>query len=124
MTGADIRATVAEFATTARRAVDAGFAGVEVHSANGHLLHQFLPADHIPADGGLAAAGRLLTEGADLTALGRPFLANPDLVERLRTGAPVNQVRNRHLMYVGGETGYTDYPALPSGPSAPSAVSA
>ncbi|GLY04077.1 hypothetical protein Acsp01_44560 [Actinoplanes sp. NBRC 101535] len=61
---------------------------------------------------------------ADLTALGRPFLANPDLVERLRTGAPVNQVRNRHLMYVGGETGYTDYPALPSGPSAPSAVSA
>ncbi|MEV1006538.1 alkene reductase [Streptomyces sp. NPDC049881] len=218
MTHDDIRATVADFATAARRAVDAGFAGVEVHSANGYLLHQFLagntnhradaygggiagrirltvevaaavaaaigpertglrispavtangiaeddtdalypalvdalagsglaylhvvhadpdrpvfrairagwrgtlianpvlPLDRLPADGGRAAAERLLAAGADLIALGRPFLANPDLVERLRTGAPVNQVRDAYLMYVGGPTGYTDYPALPA----------
>ncbi|MER7539186.1 hypothetical protein ABTX77_42075, partial [Streptomyces sp. NPDC097704] len=44
--------------------------------------------------------------------LGRPFLANPDLVERLRIGAPINQVRDQGLMYTGGETGYTDYPVL------------
>ena len=51
--------------------------------------------------------------GADLVALGRPFfLANPDPVERLRGGAPLNQVRDRYLMYGGGETGYTDYPTL------------
>lgn len=30
----------------------------------------------------------MLAAGADLVALGRPFLANPDLVERLRRGAP------------------------------------
>lgn len=42
MTLDDISATVADFAAAARRAVDAGFAGVEVHSANGYLLHQFL----------------------------------------------------------------------------------
>ncbi|WP_233358826.1 hypothetical protein [Thermomonospora amylolytica] len=35
-----------------------------------------------------------------------------DLVERLRIGAPLNPVRDEHLMYVGGETGYTDYPFL------------
>ena len=217
MTGEDIRATIADFAAAARRAVDAGFAGVEVHSANGYLLHQFLsentnhrtdayggsvenrirfttevvdvvvqaigpervglrispgntvngidegdagplytalvkavadkglaylhvayadpgqpvyqdirkqwpgtlianpvlPARPIPADGGMRAAERLLAEGADLIALGRPFLANPDLVERLRTGAPVNPVRDTYL-YVGGATGYTDYPTLPA----------
>lgn len=42
MTAEDIRSTIADFADAARNAVEAGFAGVEVHSANGHLLHQFL----------------------------------------------------------------------------------
>ncbi|MET9434734.1 alkene reductase [Streptomyces sp. NPDC006551] len=217
MTLDDIRSTVADFAAAARNARDAGFAGVEVHAANGQLLHQFMAQDtnhrtdgyggppagrvrfvievvravaeaigpervglrispeatfngidegdteriypalvdaladtgpaylHIefadpdqplyqdlrkrwqgtlianpalgwgqplPADGGRLAGERLLAEGADLIALGRAFLANPDLVERLRIGAPLNQVRDRHMMYVGGETGYTDYPTL------------
>ncbi|MCJ1676401.1 alkene reductase [Streptomyces sp. APSN-46.1] len=217
MTLREIRSTVADFATAARNAITAGFAGVEVHGANGYLLHQFLgqgtnrrtdayggPVAHrirflvevveavaaaigpqrvgvrispgvtangmdegdtsaiypalvhalagrglayvhvvfadpdqplfhevrrawggtlianpvlgwgqpLPADGGRAAGERLLAAGADLISLGRPFLANPDLVERLRTGAPVNQVREAYLMYVGGETGYTDYPML------------
>ncbi|MEV7087509.1 alkene reductase [Streptomyces sp. NPDC093085] len=216
MTSADIRQTISDFAAAARRAVDAGFAGVEVHSANGYLLHQFLapntnqrtdaygggignrirfttevvdavidaigaertglrispgntvngitdtdadelypalvqanegkqlaylhlafadpaqplfarlreiwtgtlianpvlPAEQIPADGGRQAAEHLLAAGADLIALGRPFLANPDLVQRLRTGAPVNAVRAKYAMYTGGPTGYTDYPAL------------
>ncbi|MFB7717842.1 alkene reductase [Nocardia sp. NPDC056100] len=213
----EIHATVADFAATARNAIAAGFDGVEVHSANGYLLHQFLsrntnhrtdayggsianrirftlevvdavaaaigpdkvgvrisPAvtannieegdtetlyppliaalaekrlaylhvvfadpdqplfQHIrqswpgvlianpnlgwgvplPADGGKHAAERLLAAGADIVSLGRAFLANPDLVDRLRAGAPINQVRDSHLMYVGGSEGYTDYPTL------------
>ncbi|MFF9279821.1 alkene reductase [Streptomyces griseosporeus] len=224
MTEDDIRVTVADFAAAARRAVDAGFAGVEVHSANGYLLHQFLSRDTnrrtdgyggqvahrirftvevvravtdaigaervgvriapgvtanamreddtddvypalvsalaelgpaylhlvfadpaeplfhtlrgiwphtlianpalpwpgpLPADGGRGAAERLLTAGADLIALGRAFLANPDLVTRLRSGAPLNPIRDAHLMYVGGETGYTDYPTLAEAPGRP-----
>ncbi|KOV63211.1 alkene reductase [Streptomyces sp. MMG1121] len=225
MTADDIRATVADFAAAARRAVEAGFEGVEVHSANGMLLHQFLAdntnrrtdgyggtvtrrvrfaaevteavADAIGADrvgirispastvngvreddtAGLYAAllarlkgldlaylhlvrsdpaadwyrriradwpgvlignpdltdltteavarasRRMLAAGADLVALGRPFLANPDLVERLRLGAPLNPVRDRYFMYVGGTDGYNDYPALAGQASAPSSDS-
>ena len=224
MTPDDIRATVADFAAAARRAVAAGFEGVEVHAANGHLLHQFLAgntnrrtdayggsaerrvrfaaevteavADAIGADRvgvrispastvngvreddtdalypallarlrdvdpaylhvvhadpaapwyrriradwpgtlignpvlpGLTtedvtrAAHGMLAAGADLVALGRPFLANPDLVTRLRLGAPLNPVRDRYLMYVGGADGYTDYPALDGQPSSPARV--
>ena len=227
MTAEDIRTTVADFAKAARNARDAGFEGVEVHSANGHLLHQFLarntnlrtdgyggsPAARIrftsevteavaaeigaervglrvsPGNtvngiaegetdelypalaerlGGLGlsylhlgyadpettvfrtlraawpgvivanpvlaevstesvhrASEALLTAGADLIALGRPFLANPDLVTRLRLGAPLNEPRDRYFMYVGGAAGYTDYPALddqPAGASSDSIV--
>jgi 2,4-dienoyl-CoA reductase-like NADH-dependent reductase (Old Yellow Enzyme family) len=42
MTLEEIEATIAEFVDGARRAIDAGFDGVEMHSANGYLLHQFL----------------------------------------------------------------------------------
>ncbi|GAA2597183.1 alkene reductase [Streptomyces roseoviolaceus] len=224
MTAGDIRTTVADFAKAARNAIDAGFEGVEVHSANGHLLHQFLAANtNLRTDGyggpvaarirftaevteavaaeigagrvglrvspgntvngiaegeteelypalaerlgglGLAylhlgyadpetpvyrkvraawpgviianpvlkeittegvrrASEALLAAGADLIALGRPFLANPDLVTRLRLGASLNEVRDRYFMYVGGAAGYTDYPALDAQPSSDSIV--
>lgn len=48
---------------------------------------------------------------ADAIAYGRPLLANPDLVERFRRGAPLNQPDYTKL-YVGEEKGYTDYPFL------------
>ncbi len=59
-----------------------------------------------------AQAEQALTSGrADLIAMGRPFLANPDLVERLRQGSPLNAV-DPQTFYTPGEKGYTDYPAL------------
>jgi len=48
---------------------------------------------------------------ADLVCFGRPFISNPDLVERLRTGAPIAE-SDKATWYGGDGHGYTDYPAL------------
>ena len=48
---------------------------------------------------------------ADLIAVGRPFIANPDLPARWQTGAPLNEP-DYDTFYTPGEKGYTDYPAL------------
>jgi N-ethylmaleimide reductase len=214
MTEADIQATIGEYATAARLAIQAGFDGIELHAANGYLLEQFLNAnvnhrtdgyggtaegrnrlvlevaratvkeigaervgirlspygvfngtgtfegvdeqylslvkqlsalglmyvhvlDHsamgappVPAKlktdlraafngpfilaGGLdkASAQQALSEGrADLAAMGKAFLANPDLVDRMRQDAPLN-APVPETFYTPGAKGYTDYPAL------------
>ena len=59
----------------------------------------------------LSLAGQALQDGADLVAFGRSYIANPDLVERLRLGGPFNSP-DRATFYGGGAAGYTDYPAL------------
>ena len=58
-----------------------------------------------------ALADQSLAEGAELVAFGRPFIANPDLVTRLRRGGPFNEP-DRRTFYGGGAQGYTDYPTL------------
>ncbi len=206
----------AQFVTAARNAIDAGFDGVEVHSANGYLLHEFLsPASNVRDDShggsavnrarfviettfavahevgadrvgirispahniqdvletdeaetratyealvdGLAPLGLaylsvlhadpagafvqglrtrfggplmanngfgvittredatdLVGDGhADVVAVGRQVIANPDLVRRWRDGHPVNEPNPATFYGQGGE-GYTDYPALAS----------
>jgi N-ethylmaleimide reductase len=64
--------------------------------------------------GGLdqAAAENLLAEGrADATVFGGAFLANPDLPERFRVGAPLN-APDTNTFYSPGAQGYIDYPVL------------
>jgi N-ethylmaleimide reductase len=59
-----------------------------------------------------ASAEAALTENrADMVAFGRPFLANPDLVARMRANAPLN-APDMATFYVPGAKGYTDYPTL------------
>jgi 2,4-dienoyl-CoA reductase-like NADH-dependent reductase (Old Yellow Enzyme family) len=48
---------------------------------------------------------------ADAVAFGKDFIANPDLVTRLRENAPLNPW-DAATFYGGGEHGYTDYPRL------------
>ncbi|ATY32364.1 alkene reductase [Sphingomonas psychrotolerans] len=51
-----------------------------------------------------------IAEGrANLVAFGRPFIANPDLVERMKRGVPLAEV-DPSTLYGGGAKGYTDYP--------------
>lgn len=63
-----------------------------------------------PKQTGRGEADHWLGPGADLISFGRAFIADPDLVERLRTGlptAPVDEV----TYYQGGDAGYLTYPA-------------
>ncbi len=63
--------------------------------------------DHASAEQALAE------KRGDLVAFGRPFLANPDLVARMRQDAPLN-APDPATFYTPGAKGYTDYPALSS----------
>lgn len=58
-----------------------------------------------------AAEHALETGQADLIAFARPFLANPDLVARMRADAALNAI-DMATFYTPGPKGYTDYPAL------------
>ncbi len=71
-----------------------------------------LPDTALILAGGLdqARAQRLIDAGLiDLAAFGQPFIANPDLVERLRNNWPLNEP-DRATYYGGGRAGYVDYP--------------
>ncbi len=205
----ELPAVAAEFADVARRAVRAGVDGIELHAANGYLLHQFLADglnDRTDGYGGDAAnrarfvvevaratvdaigadrvgirispghpfndmtendlsvyetlvaqlaeldlaylhllaelddpiVGKLraiwpntfvlntgfaagddrdemecvLADGvADVVAIGRPFIANPDLVTRWSRGTELNEP-DEETFYGGDAKGYTDYPRL------------
>lgn len=68
------------------------------------------------ANGGYDAerAAKAIDAGeADLVSFGATFLANPDLVERFKQGAPLNEA-DKATFYQGEERGYTDYPTLQS----------
>jgi 2,4-dienoyl-CoA reductase-like NADH-dependent reductase (Old Yellow Enzyme family) len=208
LTREDIAAVTKDFVHAARLAIEAGADGVEIHGANGYLLHQFLATNANVRDdeyGGsienrsrltlevtkavaeaigpnrtairLSPAMRLggIDEGpegsdlyrrlvaeldkmglaylhlvhigdeallaelrkswsgvlivnragpgrdrigqdlaaglADIESYGQMVLANPDFVERIKAGAPLNEAR-KELYYTGGPAGYIDYPTL------------
>lgn len=58
-----------------------------------------------------SAARRINDDKADAIAFGKPFISNPDLAERFRQDAPLNEW-HQSTFYGGGPEGYTDYPTL------------
>lgn len=67
----------------------------------------FVNGGYDPASGAAAVA----SGAADAIVYGRPFISNPDLVERIASGAPLAALDPKTL-YSPGPHGYTDYPAL------------
>lgn len=62
----------------------------------------------LPSD--KAAGEYWLAQGADLIGYGRAYIANPDLVERFRTGVPL-RVADRDVWYQNSAAGYIDFPS-------------
>lgn len=58
------------------------------------------------------AANAIRSGQTDLVSFGRPFLANPDLVERIRRGTPLADEAPKETWYGGGREGYADWPAI------------
>ncbi len=56
-----------------------------------------------------SAEERIAEGNADIIAIGRPFITNPDLVERYRNDWPLNPCDDMSLWYSPGPEGYTDY---------------
>lgn len=54
---------------------------------------------------------QLAADNVDMVAFGLVYIANPDLVERMKTGAPLAKP-DQATMYGGGAKGYTDYPTF------------
>jgi 2,4-dienoyl-CoA reductase-like NADH-dependent reductase (Old Yellow Enzyme family) len=155
---------IEEFVLAARRAMAAGFDGVELHGANGYLFEQFINGalntrddayggsianrlrlqldtlDAVSAEVGahrvavrISPFGRLydmqpfddedrtwltLAAALDLVAFGRPFIANPDFVERITHGWPLAEADRATFYGLHGATGYTDYPTWQSATTA------
>jgi N-ethylmaleimide reductase len=97
------------------RATSAGGSDAVVHDApsTSQIFRKCFKGVFISAGGYDAenAKQAIQTGQVDAVAFGRYFIANPDLPERLRTGAPLNKY-NRATFYGGAEKGYTDYPFL------------
>ncbi len=82
----------------------------------GHVAKTFRPMTSAPVivnTGFDKAKGNAVLEGgdADMVAFGVPYIANPDLVDRLRADAPLNKP-DPATFYGVGPKGYTDYPTL------------
>ena len=86
-----------------------------------HVLAALRPLTSVPVVGNTgfdkAKGNAALAAGqADAIAFGVPFLANPDLLERLRRDASLNK-SDPATFYGEGPKGYTDYPALAAQPA-------
>lgn len=88
-------------------------------------LEEFRAVFHGPLIGNCgydqASAEAAIARGAaDLIAIGRPFISNPDLVERYRNGWPLAELSDPSTWYSGSDTaeGYTSFPSYEAGGAA------
>ena len=94
------------------QAPDGTFGSTDVPKLSPQIRQVFKRPLILNQDYTLAQAQADLDSGlADGIAFGRKFIANPDLVERLRRGAPLAE-DNQATWYSKGPEGYIDYPAL------------
>lgn len=89
----EIEATISDFASAARNAIAAGFDGVEIHGANGYLVHQFLaPNSNQRTDRWGGPAGNRIRFGVEVaTAVAEAIGAHRTGI-RISPGNPLNDI--------------------------------
>ncbi|WP_138902393.1 alkene reductase, partial [Streptomyces albidochromogenes] len=95
---AEISETIADFAVAARNAIAAGFDGVEIHGANGYLIHQFLaPNTNQRTDGwGGSVEGRIRF-GVEVAAAVAEAIGGERVGFRISPGNPYNDIAEDDL---------------------------
>ncbi|MFF4280238.1 winged helix-turn-helix transcriptional regulator, partial [Streptomyces kronopolitis] len=103
LTEAEIRQTIADFADSARNAIEAGFDGVELHGANGYLIHQFLaPNSNRRTDAwGGDTEGRIRF-AVEVTAAVTEAIGSDRVGLRISPGNPFNDMSEDNLGDVYG----------------------
>jgi N-ethylmaleimide reductase len=93
LTGDEVRATTGEFVSAARNAIEAGFDGVELHGANGYLIHQFLApgSNHRTDEWGGSVENRIRFAVETVKAVAAEIGAGRTAI-RLSPGGPVNDM--------------------------------
>ena len=124
--GVDDSDPIPLFAALARRLEELNVPWIELREAHRPTSAGAIPTEPVsPAmrplySGGIAlnsdydgpgARARLAEGVADAISFGRPFIANPDLADRIRLGAPLRD-GDAATFYSGGPVGYVDYPTL------------
>lgn len=81
---------------------------------NSDDLRELFPGNLV-VNGGYDAvrANAVLAQGkAAAVSFGQPYIANPDLAERMAAGAPLNEMGDPAVVYGGGDEGYIDFPTM------------
>jgi len=114
------------YAAVARRLEELRVPWVELREAHRPTLAGAIPTAPVSGDmrahysgkivlnsdyDGPSARARLAEGLADAISIGRPFISNPDLVQRICKGAPLS-AGDAATFYSGGAQGYIDYPPL------------
>lgn len=93
LSGDEVRATVGEFVEAARNAIEAGFDGVELHGANGYLIHQFLaPNTNLRTDEWGGSVENRIRFAVEVTKAVAAAIGAERTGLRISPGNPVNDI--------------------------------
>ncbi|MEU4626742.1 alkene reductase [Actinoplanes sp. NPDC023801] len=98
LTEDEITETIADFASAARNAIEAGFDGVEIHGANGYLVHQFLSSNaNRRTDGWGGSVDGRIRFAVEVAAAVAAAIGGDKVGIRVSPGNPYNDIAEENI---------------------------